>query len=361
MQPWKRWLGYFALWTLLGLVFATQLFLAEQRFATQPATWWQALRSEMLDWYLWGVLALAVRALARRFCIDRANWERVVPIHFGASLTLALLHLVLATALQAMLHGPGQYPYLQKLVDNFAASYHWNLLIYWAILALVHARAFARDAQEHRVRAAQLEASVAEARLQALTLQLRPHFLFNTLNAIAELIHEDPAGAERMVGRLADLLRRTLENDGTAEVPLASELELVDGYLDIQAMRFRDRLLVRREVAGDARRAQVPSMILLPLVENAVRHGVAARPGPGVVGIRARREAGTLRLEVWDDGPGLGEPTGTTASRRGIGLANTRARLAQLYGAAQGLELLDGDPRGLVVRLTLPFRETLVA
>ena len=358
MQAWKRWSAYFALWTLLGLVFATQLFLADQRFSTQPATWWQALRSEMPDWYLWGVLALAVRALARRFRIDRVNWERAVPIHFGACLTLGLLHLALATALQAMLRGPEPYPYLPKLVDNFAASYHWNLLIYWAILALVHARDFARDAQEHRVRTAKLEASVAEARLQALTQQLRPHFLFNTLNAIAELIHEDPAAAERMVGRLADLLRRTLETDGAAEVPLASELELVDRYLDIQVVRFQDRLRVRWEIAADARAARVPAMILLPLVENAVRHGVATRPGPGEVGIRARREAGTLLLEVWDDGPGLGD---VAAPRRGIGLANTRARLAQLYGVAHGLELRDGASGGLVVRLSLPFRETGVA
>jgi len=355
-------LGYFSLWTLLGLVFSTQLYLAEQRFSAHPSTWWQALRSELPDWYLWGILALVVRALARRFRIDRENWERAVPIHFGASLTLGFLHLVLATAVQAVLRGAEPYPFLPKLVDNFAASYHWNLLIYWAIVALVHARDYARDAQEHRVRAAELETSVAEARLQALTLQLRPHFLFNTLNAIAELIHEDPDAAERMVGRLADLLRQTLETDGASEVPLATELELVDRYLDIEAVRFQDRLQVRWEVAGDARAAGVPAMILLPLVENAVRHGVSARPGPGVVGIRARRDADTLHLEVWDDGPGL-EATARGAARggRGIGLANTRARLAQLYGATHRVELLDGIPGGLVVRLSLPYRAARVA
>jgi LytS/YehU family sensor histidine kinase len=161
-----------------------------------------------------------------------------------------------------------------------------------------------------------------------------------------------------MVGRLADLLRRTLETDGAAEVSLVSELELVDRYLDIQVMRFQDRLRVRWEIAADTRAARVPAMILLPLVENAVRHGVATQPGPGEVGIRARREEGTLWLEVWDDGPGLGN---VVPSRRGIGLANTRARLAQLYGAAHGLELRDGASGGLVVRLSLPFRETRVA
>jgi signal transduction histidine kinase len=353
-------LGYFALWTLLGLVFATQLYLAEQRLSPHPSTWWQALRSELPDWYLWGLLALVVRGLSRRFRIDRGNWERAVPIHFGASLTLGFLHLVLATALQSVLRGSEPYPFLPKLVDNFAASYHWNLLIYWAIVALVHARDYARDAQDHRVRAAELETSVAEARLQALTLQLRPHFLFNTLNAIAELIHEDPDAAERMVGRLADLLRRTLETDGTEEVPLTTELDLVRRYLDIEAVRFQDRLRVRWEVASDARTAGVPAMILLPLVENAVRHGVAARPGPGEVGIRARREAGTLRVEVWDDGPGL-DSEALTGPRRGIGLANTRARLTQLYGAAHRLELVQGTSSGLVVRLSLPFRGPRVA
>lgn len=346
-------LQYFAVWTLLGFVFATQLYLAEQRFSAHPSTWWQALRSELPDWYLWGLLALIVRTLARRFRIDRGNWERAVPIHLGASLTLGFFHLVLATAIQVVLRGGEPYPFLPKLVDNFAASYHWNLLIYWAIVALVHARDYARDAQEHRMRA-------AEARLQALTLQLRPHFLFNTLNAIAELIHEDPDAAERMVGRLADLLRRTLETDGTVEVPLATELELVDRYLEIEAVRFQDRLRVRREIAREARAAGVPSMILLPLVENAVRHGVAARPGPGQVGIRAVREDGTLRVEVWDDGPGL-DADAVSGVRPGIGLANTRARLLQLYGTAHRFELLDGSPSGLVVRLSLPYHETRVA
>jgi LytS/YehU family sensor histidine kinase len=318
------------------------------------------LRAELPDWYLWGLLALVVRALARRFRIDRENWERAVPIHLGSSLTLAFVHLVLATAIQAVLRGAEPYPFLPKLVDNFAASYHWNLLIYWAIVALVHARDYARDAQEHRLRAAELETGVAQARLQALTLQLRPHFLFNTLNAIAELIHEDPDAAERMVGRLADLLRRTLEADGSAEVPLATELDLVDRYLDIQSVRFQDRLRVRWDVAHDARAAHVPAMILLPLVENAVRHGLSARLGPGEVGIRARREADMLRLEVWDDGPGL-DAAARRGTRRGIGLANTQARLTQLYGAAHRFELMDGAATGLVVRMSLPFRTARVA
>lgn len=347
------------MWTLLGIVFATQLYIAGQRPSPAPETWWQSLRGELPAWYLWGVLALVVRGLARRFRIDRENWERAVPVHFGASLWLAFLHLVLATAIQTVLGTVPFATFTPRLVDAFATSYHLNLIIYWSIVALVHARDYARDAQEQRVRAAELETGVAQARLQALAMQLRPHFLFNTLNATAELIHEDPEAAERMIGRLADLLRRTLETDGAAEVPLATELELVDRYLDIQAVRFQDRIRVRWDVSSDARGARVPAMILLPLVENAVRHGVSARPGPGEVGIRARREDDTLRLEVWDDGPGL-DPAARN-ERRGIGLANTQARLTQLYGARSRFELVDGAVAGLVVRLSLPFRVERVA
>jgi|ERR1041384_1451089 signal transduction histidine kinase len=351
---WRRaaaWLGF---WSVLGLVFSTQLYLAEQRFAAHPASWGQALRAELPDWYLWGLLATIVAFLSRRVRIDRASWERAVTLHFGASLWLACLHLTLATIVQSVLRGNEPYPFVPRLVDNFATSFHWNLVIYWAIVALVHAREYARDAQEHRVRAAELEASVAQARLQALTLQLRPHFLFNTLNAIAELIHEDPAAAERMVSRLSDLLRWTLEIDGSREVPLARELELVDRYLGIQEVRFQDRLGVRRDVAADALTAGVPAMILLPLVENAVRHGLATRDGPGTVGIAATRAGGQLRLEVWDDGPGLAAAAG---ARTGIGLGNTRARLAQLYGAGHALEMVNRDAGGLLVRVTLPYRE----
>jgi LytS/YehU family sensor histidine kinase len=278
-------------------------------------------------------------------------------LHIGASLNLALLHLVASVLVQAGFSAlAGEpYPILTKLVDDFTIQYHWNVVVYWAILGVAHAREYHRDREAHRLRAARLAARLAQAKLQALTLELRPHFLFNALNAIAELIHEDPDAAERMVQRLGELLRRTLETDGAKEVTLERELALADGYLSVEAVRFQDRLTVDYDVAGEARAGRVPAMILLPLVENAVRHGLARRPdgGPGRVGIRARRAADRLELEVWDDGPGLDE---RQSDRQGIGLTNTRARLEQMYGGHSGVELLPGNPTGLIVRLHLPFR-----
>ena len=343
----RAWFGYFGLWTLLGLVFASQLFLVEQRSSPHPSTWWQALRSELPDWYLWGLLALVVGALARRFRIDRSNWERAVPIHLGASLTLGFLHLVLATAIQVMLRGSEPYPFLPKLVDNFAASYHWNLLIYWAIVALAHARDYAQDAREHRMRA-------AEARLQALTLQLRPHFLFNTLNAISVLTAEDAPKAKRMLLRLADLLRITLAEGNRQEVHLSEELDLLERYLDIQRARFEERLSILVDVEPAIRDALVPVLLLQPLVENAIRHGLDTNLGVGTVSITARRENDRIRLEVRDNGRGL-RPS-SAGRRDGVGLANTRARLAHLYGERQTLDLVRPAEGGTAVLISLPLR-----
>ena len=358
----KKVLAWSSFWTVLGVAFSTQVFLAEQRFGAE-SSWWTALRTYLPEWYLWGLVSLVVVQLTRRFPVDRGNWRRHLPLHVGASLNLALVHLIASVLIQAAFSSAAgePYPILTKLVDNFTIQYHWNVVVYWAILGVAHAREYHRDREAHRLRAARLEARLAQARLQALTLELRPHFLFNALNAIAELIHEDPDSAERMVQRLGDLLRRTLETDGSREVPLERELALADGYLSVEAVRFQDRLTVDYDVAADARSGRVPAMILLPLVENAVKHGLARRSSGGRVGIRARREADRLELEVWDDGPGLTPcPPLRDAERgnerMGVGLANTRARLEQLYGDASSLELLPGSPNGLVVRVVLPFR-----
>jgi two-component sensor histidine kinase len=341
---------WLASWTLLGVGFATLLYLAERRFTGRSFPWLDLVRTSLPDWWVWGVFALLVVRLTQRVPIARMSWGFHFGFHVAVSLLLAFAHLAVVFSLRWALRGVP----LSAFLDTFAGSLLWNVVVYWAIVAVAHARAYYRDREAHRLRAAQLETQLAQARLQALTLELRPHFLFNALNAITELIHEDPDAAERMVQRLGELLRRTLETDGAREVALAQELELAEGYLSVERVRFGDRLQVRYDVAPDARGARVPAMILLPLVENAVRHGLSRNAAAGCVGIRARRVAGRLELEVWDDGPGLGEGAGT---RRGIGLVNTRERLTQLYGAESTLELVPGSPRGLVARLGLPFHE----
>lgn len=343
---------WLALWTLLGFGFATLLYLAERRFTGRSIPWVELVGTSLPDWWVWGAFALLVVRLTQSVPIARISWGFHFAFHVAVSLLLAFAHLVIVFAIGWTLR-PAP---LSALLDTLAASLLWNVVIYWAILGAAHALEYRRDREAQRLRAARLETQLAQARLQALTLELRPHFLFNALNALAELIHEDPDAAERMVDRLADLLRRTLDTDGASEVALAYELDLAEGYLSVERVRFGDRLRVVYDVAADARGARVPAMILLPLVENAVRHGVSRSAGAGCVGIRARRVAGRLELEVWDDGPGLGEGEGA-GGRRGIGLVNTRERLAQLYGADSTLELVPGNPRGLVARLGLPFHE----
>jgi LytS/YehU family sensor histidine kinase len=198
----------------------------------------------------------------------------------------------------------------------------------------------------------QLEVQLAQAQVQSLKLQLHPHFLFNTLNTITALIGQDPQGAERMVSGLSDLLRLSLRNASDQEVPLDRELEILEHYLNIQQIRFADRLSVRYDIDPQVRQAMVPNLLLQPLVENAIRHGIAPRAAPGTIVVAAHRVDDQLRILVEDDGVG---PGGST-SGEGIGLRNTRARLERLYGPQHRLELTGGRDGGFAVRIEMPFR-----
>ena len=193
----KKPLTWLLFWTVLGLAFTTQAYLT----GASGTTWWTALRSGLPEWYIWGLVSLVVVWLTRRFPIDRANWRRYLPIHIGASFNLALLHLLASVLVQGALGALAgeSYAIVDRLVANFTLQYHWNVVVYWGILGVAHAREYHRDREEHQLRAARLAGQLAQARLQALTMELRPHFLFNALNAVAELIHEDPDAAERMV------------------------------------------------------------------------------------------------------------------------------------------------------------------
>jgi two-component system, LytTR family, sensor kinase len=186
-------------------------------------------------------------------------------------------------------------------------------------------------------------------------MQLHPHFLFNTLHSISALVHKDPEAADRMIARLGDFLRLTLENSGAQEVSLQKELEFLKCYLEIERVRFRDRLTTRLDIDPQSLDTPVPNLILQPIVENALRHGVAPRSSPGRIEISAKRDNGSLRIQVRDNGPGLPAISATNGRfREGLGLANTRARLAQLYGGSHRLELANAPEGGLVVTLEIP-------
>jgi LytS/YehU family sensor histidine kinase len=229
------------------------------------------------------------------------------------------------------------------------------MTIYWAVLGIKYAVNYYRMYQERELRAAQLENQLAQTRLQVLKNQLHPHFLFNTLNNISELVYKDPEAAEQMIASLSDLLRIALDKLDVQEVSLQQELEFLEKYLEIEQMRFHDRLEVRYEIAPEALDARVPNMILQPLVENAIKYGIAPRAEGGSIEIGAKRTNGHLNLKVADDG--LGVPFGDVANlNEGVGLSNTRARLKHLYGAEHNFVLQPRDGGGLRLDLQIPFK-----
>jgi LytS/YehU family sensor histidine kinase len=228
------------------------------------------------------------------------------------------------------------------------------------IIGLAYAFDYHSIFREREFRASQLESQLAQAQLQALKMQLHPHFLFNTLNGIAGLIRtNENKVAVSMIAGLSELLRHALENAGKHEVPLREELEFLELYLELQQMRFSDRLNIRFDVSPDTLDASVPNLILQPLVENAIRHGIALKATAGLVGIGAQRRSGFLELKVYDDGPGL-KSNYNEQSSGGIGLSNTRARLRQLYGDSHSFKLNNREPRGAEAIIKLPFTVSAV-
>lgn len=239
-------------------------------------------------------------------------------------------------------------------------TFHSNLVTYWVLVGATCGYNYYVRYREGQLHAAQLSTQLAQAQLQTLRTQLHPHFLFNTLNAIATLVHRDPEAADQMIARLSDLLRLTLEGIGVQEVPLANEIDFLRGYLEIEQARFGDRLTVDMQIPPEVLGARIPYLILQPLVENAIRHGIAPRSQPGRVVIRAKSKNGFLVLEVRDSGPGLAAGSDTD-TRQGMGLSNTRSRLEKLYGEHQRFEMKNGSNGGFVVTLTFPLQLTSAA
>jgi LytS/YehU family sensor histidine kinase len=283
-------------------------------------------------------------------------WPRL-PLHLAVVILLPILYWFPATALtRILLRAFGHSRWAWEMIrDQFILSYLLGLVIAVQVLALSQGLVFHRESRERALRESRLQRDLARAQLQLLRTQLEPHFLFNTLHAIATLMHDDTAAAERMTLLLSDLLRRALRERDEHEVPLREELSFLDHYIEIEQVRFRDRLVVERRIQPDSLEAMVPPLLLHPLVENAIRHGVGQRVEGGCVGIGARRQDPWLELSIWDDGPGPAVAA-DAASGTGIGLATTRARLQQLYGPGHGFELRRRPAGGVEVAVRLPYR-----
>jgi two-component system, LytTR family, sensor kinase len=346
-RPAALWAASFAYWTLSGLLSALS-YHAMADFGGGPVTWGRALGVSLAATWPWAPLTVGIFWLARRRPIERHDWARGVAIHALGSGAVVLLR-----ALTIYLGDPwvGWYARPPSFGDVLVTSIDHNLLLYWLFVGVAHGLHSARRGREHALRASRLEAQLTRARLAALAGRLHPHFLFNTLHSISELVHRDANAADQMIVRLADLLRRTLRADDGPEVRLAEEIETLEAYLDIERLRFGDRLSVAWHVAPDALELSVPRWSLQPLVENALRHGLAPRAAPGTLSISARRRLDRLVLEVRDDGVGV-----APQARPGVGLGDTRTRLRELHGDAAALVLEPAPGGGTCARLELPAR-----
>jgi LytS/YehU family sensor histidine kinase len=292
----------------------------------------------------------------KRFPFGQGRFVRSLLIHLGACLVCGFCQTLLALVAAELLRKEIPKPTISAnvLFYFFVAKLNNNIFFYWAVLAVGHVLNYYRQFRDRELLSSQLVAQLAQTQLQILKMQLHPHFLFNTLNAISALIHSDVELADRMIARLGDLLRRTLENANQQEVSLRQELDFIEPYLEIEKARLGPRLTVDFNIDPDVMDAKVPNLILQPLVENAIRHGIGPRAAPGKIEIRACRDNGFLRLAIKDTGPGLQV---SPSVLRGIGLSNTRARLECLYGSHQKLDLTNAPEGGLQVSITFPFQE----
>jgi two-component system, LytTR family, sensor kinase len=309
-------------------------------------------------WYIPAMLTPSIVAVARRFRLDGDRRLRALAVHVMAALGFMVIRFAGMIGVRFLLWDNGgrwpSTPFLTFLQRSFLTDVDWFLMVYAGIVGASHAIAYYHETEERKLKEARLETRLMEAQLKTLQAELHPHFLFNTLHAISTLIHRDPEAADRMISRLSDLLRITFDRSGEAKVTLKEEIEFLQKYLDIEQTRFPDRLTVRVEIDPEALDAEVPRMILQPLVENAIKHGIAPRTDRGHLQITAGRQDDRLWMEVRDNGGGLHGGT-LKKLRTGVGLSNTRARLECLYAGQHRLEFTDRHG-GLAVRVDIPFQ-----
>lgn len=350
----RKVLALWAIWTAVGLVIGFQIYLVDRHVFGVRIEWWRPFLTNVLCYQFWVLFTPLVLALSRRHPLD-AGVRRNAFVHAAGAVVVPCVYLLVC---QAVVFGPLRSPVYKpttlgkEVLLSLAANFPFEALTYLVVVGVEHAVRISRERRDRAVAEARNEARLLEARLAALTLQIRPHFLFNALNAVSALLHEDPEKADRTLARLADLLRRTLDAGRRPEVALGEELELLDRYLEIERTRFPDRLRDAVDVPEELRAARVPPLLLQPLAENAIRHGLSRRSAPGRLSVTARAADARLTIRVENDGA-AGEAVEEGA---GIGLANVRERLAALYGADGTLDIERRPDGGALVTVTLPLR-----
>jgi signal transduction histidine kinase len=351
-----RWPLVFGVATLLGIV-SSSLALQFTRALGKPTTDWAALVVlNCTYWYVWAIFTPAIVWLSQHFRFERQGLVRALLIHLPSVALFSFAHIAAMAGMQwwLMIASSRSFSWWVEVKRSALQNFDWEMMTYWAIAGLSHAVLYYRESRDRALRASQLETQLLEAQMAALQRQLQPHFLFNTLHAISALMHKDVEAADRTLTRLSDLLRLTLESLGQNEHRLKAELDFLAKYLEIEQTRFADRLTVRFDVDPETLDALVPTLLLQPLVENAIKHGISRKSGPGQIDITARPEHGKLWIEVRDDGVGLSE-TALTALQKGIGVSTTRARLQHQFGADFRFEFHRLE-KGVAVVVAVPWR-----
>lgn len=351
--------------TVLGVAAATWLHIIDG-LGGEPAPLLRTVAFVMPFWYLWALYAPLVIWMATHRPIERGCMVSRSVSHLALALLMSFTHTATRFGLQPAIReafqvDSGGVSSLDHLLTLAALELPFHLFIYGAILGVTYLIRYYRRLQERDLAATRLSAQLAHARMQALRMQLNPHFLFNALNSIAMLVRDSKrdTAVDTLEG-LSDLLRYVLEDSADQEVKLKHEIDFMERYLAIEKVRFQDRLHVQIDADRDTLDAMVPNLVLQPIIENAIRHGVARRVAATRVTVTASKKGGALRLRVFDDGASF---TSTSAKRggTGVGISNTRERLAQLYGDEASLEMEEPSPRGAAVTITLPFHTVPLA
>jgi two-component system LytT family sensor kinase len=357
-RPLPQWLWVFGFWSLIVLAYSTRGEVRLGPFEWVPISRFDSFKAAAAQWYTWGLLSVGIYWVNRKLPFAPDALLRRLLIHVPLSLVFTIAYAYLNRGATLLLDAPNDPNWVgASLVETASrVTYRLGTFVYWAIAMICVALEYQRALKDREIRTAGLERSLFEARLAMLRSQLDPHFLFNTLNSISAYVESAPRQARLMIEQLGDLLRLSLENADQQEIPLERELTFVDRYLQLQLVRFADRLDVQVRIDPEAVTAAVPTFLLQPLVENAIRHGTSQLSAAGTIELGAWRSGDCLHVRVRDNGPGL--PRGWTLERHiGIGLRNTRARLEQLYGKdAYSLEVASDGGHGTCVDLTFPYR-----
>jgi len=354
-----KWAAVLGIWAILGVIYAGPIYLEVRTSGMQHAAS-RIFSWGILTWCAWAPLTPAMIWLARRFSLEGSAWKRSLLVHVPAFLIISAIHSAAATFINLTIKpfdnmGSSPRTFWPRFLGQMQGAFGSDLLIYGAVLGVCYAIDYYRKYREREFRASELEGQLVQAQLDSLRMQLHPHFLFNTLNGIVGLVRDNKnqAAVNMLVG-LSDLLRHALEHSDKHEVSLKEELGFLQLYLNIQQMRFSDRLQFEMDIDPKTMKALVPNLILQPLAENALRHGIGSVAASGVIGIRSSTDNGFLNLTVFDNGAGL-PINWQLKSGGGIGLTNTAARLQQLYSDNHRLDVRNRAGGGVEVMIQIPF------